>query len=199
MMTVAHRTLVFAVLVLGSGCSKAELSESRKNHLLAGDHGWVDLVVGAAPAGPPVKNTDRACLLTVKANGETLLEEGADYRTAAAAGTPIGYRFPVPSGTLDLELTLARCVGDALVFQQKLEVGKDRLVELALDGKAVTPGASSPYVPASLDTVRARVDAVDAATAQATARVAALERLVQAGLLVNIGAVLVLLWRRKRP
>lgn len=204
-MSTQARVLIFLVLVQCAGCSKAELSEARKNYLLAGDHGWIDLVVQTPPAPQSGEELTRECTLTMMSNGESLLFESADFRAAAASGSPIGYRFPVAVGTQDLELRFARCSKDDRVLKQKLDIKKDELVQLSVQGSALQTGSATPYRPATLDGVsalnerlRAQVETLAAATSQSTSRTSILSWLVVAGLMSNVVTLLVLLLRRRR-
>jgi len=198
------RVLIFLALAQCAGCSKAELSEARKNYLLARDHGWIDVVVQTPPAPRGGENPPRECTLTVMSNGESLLFESADFRAAAASGRPIGYRFPAAVGSQDLELRFARCLKDERVLRQKLDIKKDELVQLSVQGSALETGSATPYRPATLDGVsdsnerlRAQVETLAAATGQATSRTSTLSWLVVAALMSNVVTLLVLLLRRR--
>jgi hypothetical protein len=203
-MSTQARVLIFLALVQCAGCSKAELSEARKNYLLARDHGWIDVVVQTPPAPRGGENPPRECTLTVMSNGESLLFESADFRAAAARGRPIGYRFPAAVGSQDLELRFARCLKDERVLRQKLDIKKDELVQLSVQGSALETGSATPYRPATLDGVsdsnerlRAQVETLAAATGQATSRTSTLSWLVVAALMSNVVTLLVLLLRRR--
>jgi len=203
-MSTQARVLIFLVLIQCAGCSKAELSEARKNYLLARDHGWIDVVVQTPPAPRGGENPPRECTLTVMSNGESLLFESADFRAAAAGGSPIGYRFPVAVGAQDLELKFERCLKDGRVLKQKLDIKKDELVQLSVQGSAMETGSATPYRPATLDGVsdsserlRAQVETLAAATGQATSRTSTLSWLVVAALMSNVVTLLVLLLRRR--
>jgi len=201
-MSTQARVLIFLALVQCAGCSKAELSEARKNYLLAGDHGWIDLVVQTPPAPQSGETPTRECMLSLMSNGESLLLESADFRAAAASGSPIGYRFPVAVGTQDIELRFARCLKVDRVLKQKLDIKKDELVQLSVQGSALQTGSAMPYRPATLDGVsalndglRAQVETLAAATGQSTSRTSTLSWLVVAGLVSNVVTLLVLLLR----
>ena len=41
------KALVVAMLVTCSGCGNADVSNARRDYILAGDHGWIDLTVNS--------------------------------------------------------------------------------------------------------------------------------------------------------
>ena len=174
------------------------MSEARMSHLLAAEHGWIDLVVKA----PPPSNgavPGRECAISFTSNGELLLREGADYSAAAQAGAPVGYRFPVSVGALKVELAFSGCLRDEARLRQDVTIRKDQLVELMAEGSALKLGASSPYVPASLDDVRGKIGSLQDGVRASDARASSLKTLVHAGLALNAVAVvlLLMLWRRR--
>lgn len=89
------RLLLLLLGLLCSGCGKAGVSDARMNHLLAVDHGWLDLTVTGAATTPPVAGE---CVLGLSVNGEEVLRERADFAAAATRGVPVGYRLPAPAG-----------------------------------------------------------------------------------------------------
>ena len=165
---------MLAVVLSTAACHAKEMPDSRRDYLLAHDHGWIDLTV-KAPSGAAGFKAGEACYVALVVNGETLLEEGADLAAADSAGIPVGYRFVAPAGKLQAELHIGRCVKDELVVKVPLQLDKDHLLALAFDGTAATAGAATPFEPASLDWVRAEMlsmqanrEANDAATDKLT-------------------------------
>jgi hypothetical protein len=93
---------------------------------------------------------------------------------------------------------------DGRVLKQKLDIKKDELVQLSVQGNTLETGSATPYLPATLDGVsdsserlRAQVETLAAATGQSTSRTSTLSWLVAAGLVSNVVTLLVLLLRRR--
>ncbi|UOD29809.1 hypothetical protein INH39_31305 [Massilia violaceinigra] len=186
---------MLAVLLSNSGCNAKEMPDSRRDYLLAHDHGWIDLVV-KAPAGAPAYKPGEACTVGLTINGDMLLFENANL-----AGMPVGFRFVAPAGKLDAALHLHGCVKEELVLKLPLQLTKDHLVELAFDGAALTAGTATPFEPTSLEWVRtemlrmqANAHAGDAATGKLTTLATASVALNAFGLL----ALLCYAWIRRR-
>ena len=188
---------VLAVLLLNAGCEAKEMPDSRRDYLLAHEHGWIDLVV-KAPASAPGYKPGEACTVGLMINGDMLLFENASL---ADAGMPVGFRFVAPAGKLDAALHLHGCVKDELVLKLPLQLTKDHLVELAFDGAALTAGKATPFEPTSLEWVRtemlrmqANAQAGDAATGKLTMLATASVALNALGLLALLGYA----WIRRR-
>lgn len=104
----------------------------------------------------------------------------------------------MPVGALKVGLAFSGCVKNEVRLGREVTVRKDQLVELAVDGPALKLGASSPYVPASLDDVRGQISALQDGAKASDAQTSSLKTLVHAGLALNGIAVVLLLWRRGR-
>lgn len=196
MPTMKHQFLALFALILCSGCSKAEISDARMRHLLAYDHGWIDLTVKASP--PNLVPEMKECMVALSVNGESFLLESANFAAANAKGNPIGYRLPVPAGQLDVELTYSMCVKKPFTVKQTLALPKDHLATITLEGAKLTLDSTSAYNPASLDGVRAQLDNVRAKADKTELRLSGIDTLVMACLGLNIAGLALLLWRRKR-
>jgi hypothetical protein len=195
------RLLVLVLGLLCSGCGKAGMSDARMSHLLAADHGWLDLtVVSTVPAGAKPTAVQGGCALSLTVNGEQVLRESGDYVAAAAQGNSLGYRFPVPAGKLKLMLDLAGCgTPKSRTLHQSFTVSKDQLQSLTLQDGVLRAGEHSEYQPASLDELRAQLKSVDAELAQTRQGLTAVSNLVWVCLALNALLVLLLLasWRRR--
>ncbi|NHZ35691.1 hypothetical protein [Massilia rubra] len=191
---------MLAVLLSNIACNAKEMPDSRRDYLLAHDHGWIDLVV-KAPATAPGFKPGEACSVGLRINGDMLLFESANLADAGSAGIPVGFRFVAPAGKLDAALHLHGCVKDELVLKLPLQLTKDHLVELAFDGVALTAGEATPFEPTSLEWVRtemlrmqANAHAGDAATGKLTTLATASVALNAFGLLALLGYA----WSRRR-
>jgi hypothetical protein len=89
----------FAVttLLACTACNGADISNARRDHLLAGEHGWIDLTL-SAPSDAPDFDAATPCLLTFALDQERLLGESAYLAPAAAGRAPLGFRLVAPSG-----------------------------------------------------------------------------------------------------
>lgn len=198
-MTRLIRTLVFIALAACAGCGKAELTDARRDHLLAGPHGWIDLVLHAPTPGDAA--LPARCAIGVVVNGEPMLNESADLAQADAARTPIGYRFVAPAGTLNVELRLSGCVAKESSLALRLPLEPDHLAAIAFDGRALSLAQSTPYEPTTLDWLRGEISRLrndareDARTASATLRT--LTWIAGTSLAVN-AVLLAAFWRRRR-
>lgn len=191
---------VLAVLLLNAGCEAKEMPDSRRDYLLAHDHGWIDLVV-KAPAGAPGFKPGEACSVGLMINGDMLLFENANLAGAGSAGMPVGFRFVAPAGKLDAALHLHGCVKDELVLKLPLQLTKDHLVELAFDGVALTAGKAIPFEPTSLEWVRTEMLRMQANTRAGDAATGKLTTLATASVVLNAFGLLALLcyaWSRRR-
>jgi hypothetical protein len=63
-----------------SGCAKAEL-DARRDHILAADHGWIDLTL-KAPSGQLPDAEHTSCSIAYSFHGESLLGASADLKQA---------------------------------------------------------------------------------------------------------------------
>jgi hypothetical protein len=167
------------------------------NHLMAGDHGWIDLTVKSPQ---PSKETPRTkdCSVTFSVNGETLLREDANFIAADSNGSPVGYRFPAPSGKLDVELIYSLCVKEPFVIKQALNLPKDHLAMVTFDDRSLTIDSTSEYNPTSLDSVRSQLEGMRNDAADTDHRLSNTNSLVLICLALNVVALVLLLWRRRR-
>ena len=218
-MSALTKSAIALALLACAGCAKpSDISEARRDHLLAGPHGWLDVTVHA-PAAPastasapvqvavtpngkdaPLKPADVRsgdCRLEFIVNGEVMMADDGNLARADAAGNPLGYRFPVPAGTLDSELHISSCVENPLQVKLPLTQGKDQLSLLEFDGKALALKSVQPYAPATLDTVHADVARLHDRGDATDGMLANLRRLVFASIILNL-VVLGMLFRRRR-
>ncbi len=220
---------ILLALLACAGCAKpSDISEARRDHLLAGPHGWIDVTVhapvaasapasAAAAASAPASTRlhvdatlhgaalPRAadlhpddCLLKFSVNGETMMVDDGNLARADAAGSPLGYRFPVPAGALDAELDILACVDKTLPVKLPLTQAKDQLSLLEFDGKALVLKSTQPYAPATLDAVQGDIGRLHERGDAADGMLATLTRLVIASVVLNLVVLAVLFLRRKR-
>lgn len=213
------KSMIMLALLACAGCAKpSDISEARREHLMAGPHGWIDVTVHAptpasAPASAPaqvvvklsgkesLKVTDlrpNDCHLEFTVNGETMMVDYGNLAQADAAGNPLGYRFPVPAGALDTGLDISSCVDARLSVKLALAQAKDQLSLLEFDGKALALKAMQPYAPATLDTVHGDVGKLHEHGEATDGTLANLTRLVFAGVILNLVVLGVLFLRRRR-
>lgn len=185
-------------LLACSGCEGQGLSDARRNHILALDHGWVDITV-KAPLHAPGFNAASACLVQFWINGEAFVSETANLAQAEANENPIGYRIVVPSGKLGTELTINGCANNPYTARLALPLEKNHLANVLFDGKALVLENSSPYEPASLDSMRAGMLKLQAHEAAADETLAALIKVTIAIFVLNLVGLLYVILRKKRP
>jgi hypothetical protein len=169
---------------------------ARRDHLLAGPHGWIDITLHAPQA--PLAKDARTCNVRFSVNGETLLGESADLAQADAAHNPIGYRFVAPAGSLNAQLVLDSCLDKPVTLALPVTLPPDQLALLEFDGKALTVKGTQAYEPTSLDWVRGEMLKLrDGATAT-DGTLSTLTRLAIASVVLNVIVILVALRRRRR-
>jgi hypothetical protein len=191
-MTFSMRSaLLLAVLFCSAGC-RAEMSDARRDHVLAGDHGWIDLTLKAAPASPAY-DPKKSCVVSLSSGGEHLFSETADLARAAASQNPVGYRIVVPAGKAAVELTLQDCLPKPLVVTLPLELAKDHLARLAFDGSALMLQEMTPYEPTSLEWVRSEILKLQSSGQAAGEGMARLSTIAMASLALNLLTLLALL------
>ena len=179
---------LLAMLLSSAGC-RAEMSDARRDHVLAGNHGWIDLTLTAAPKAVGF-DAGKSCGLSFASNGERQLSEVADLGRAESGAQPFGYRFVVPSGALKTELTLEGCVPLPVVVTLPLSLAKDHLVRLVFDGSSLALLSSAPYEPTSLEWVRGEILKLHANNDMSGAAVARLTTIAIASLALNLLALL---------
>ncbi len=193
------KPLLLFALIACTGCTRAS-GDARLDHILAGPHGWIDITLhtprlivaegAASAAGLP------RCGVQFETNGETRLNERADLVQADAAGTPIGYRFAVPAGTLKTELTLSGCT-DELDVSLPVKLDKDQLALIEYDGSKLVLKATQPYAPASLDGLHGEIATLQQRANGSDATLSTLTKLAIASLLLNAVVIVLVLVRRR--
>jgi hypothetical protein len=192
--SVLGRCLVMACVVLSAGCAKAEQWDARRDHILAGDHGWIDLTLKTPLAQLP-GDKHSGCHISYGFNGESLLSAAADLKEAQANQILVGYRFPAPSGALKTSLHISLCVKDDVVVELPLDLKKDHLVELEFDGTTVVVKSSLPYEPTSLEWVRTQILQLQTDNGASSMAVSTLTKIALASLGLNFLVLLLLLWK----
>lgn len=183
-----------------AGCEAKEMPDSRRDYLLAHEHGWIDLTV-KAPAGTPGYKPDVPCSIGLRINGDLMLLESAHLAGAGDAEILVGFRFVAPAGKLEAALHLHDCIKDELVLKLALPLAKDHLVELAFDGTALKAGEASPFEPTSLEWVRTEMLRMQAGSQASDAATGKLTTLATASVALNAFGLLALLgyaWSRRR-
>lgn len=193
--------LLLLSLLAFAACTKA--SDARRDHILAGPHGWIDITLhappGAAAAAEGARRTtgQAQCEMAFLVNGETLLDETGDLAQADAAKNPLGYRFLVPAGRLNSELTISRCVKD-LRLPLPVTMDKDHLVQLAFDGQHLAVTDNEAYVPSTLDAVRADVAKLQARAETSDGTLSTLTKLAVACVALNVVVLAAVFLRKSR-
>ena len=186
------RSLIAALVVSAPGCSRAE-SDARRDHILAADHGWIDLTL-KAPVGAAAGADLKRCDISFGFHGESLLDASADLAQAEANKILVGYRFPAPAGMLHTELTIAHCVKNEVVVKLPLDLKKDHLAELEFDGTTVLVKSSAPYEPTSLEWVRTQILEMQAENGASSTAVSTLTKIALASLGLNFLMLLLMMW-----
>lgn len=189
------RLVVLAGLLCSAGC-RAEMSDARRDHVLAGNHGWIDLTLKAAPKAVDFDAKTR-CLVAFASNGEQQLAEHA-LMAGEAGQAPLGYRFVVPAGKLKTELTIDACVPVPVVLTLPLDLPKDHLARLVFDGSSLVLDGASPYEPASLEWVRGELLKLHANHGSTDAAVSKLTTIAIVSLALNVLAMLVFFATRRK-
>lgn len=192
----AAGSILLGALLSSAGCD-AQISDARRDHLLAGEHGWIDLSVTAAPKGAAV-DPKKYCHLAFAFNGEDQLHEMADLAGAARNGSSFGYRFVAPAARQSAELTVSGCVPDPVRLTLPLDLSKDHLALLEYDGSKLVLKGSAPYQPASLEWVRGEILKLHSNNDASGAAVSRLTTLTIASLALNTLALLAFLLSRRR-
>jgi hypothetical protein len=193
-MKLKRQWLCALILLAASGCSKAEISDARSAHILAGDHGWIDLTINTVPNS----TADKACAMTLTLNGETMLNEALPMATTKEHMVPIGFRFAAPVGSVDAALRFDNCVTAALVSHLKLAVDKDKLTTLEFEGGHIVQRSIVPYLPLSLSNIHEEVATLQASNRNTHAEISTLTWLAIASLSLNALIGLILLLRKAR-
>ncbi len=204
-LTDAMHALAKALLVLAtlacSACSRAEPVEARRDHILAADHGWVDVTLHAAPAAAAsAAAAGTACAVAVSINGEAFVRDSIDLAAADAARSPIGYRFAVPAGRLDAALHVT-CGQADVAADLPLDVVKNQVSTLEFDGAKLALVRSAFLDPASMDSLRGDLLKMQDASNSSYAVMARMTQLLVASIVLNVLVIVVVFatrWRRRR-
>ena len=200
------KTLILVTLTVCAGCAKpSDVSVARRDHILAGPHGWIDITLHApAPASAPAGTAPlpTACAMAFAVNGEVQVLENADLAQADAARNPLGYRFVVPAGSLNTELAISHCVKDELHLPLAVAMAKDHLASLEFDGRRVGLASNEAYAPTTLDAVSADLARLHDHGDATDGSLSTLTKVAIASLVLNVvvllGLAVVLLRRRSR-
>ena len=202
-MRMLAKTSILLALILCAGCAKPSdaVSVARRDHVLAGPHGWIDITLrapvaasaasaaSAAVAGKPAASAARLshdCGIVLAVDGETMLLESGDLARASAANNPLGYRFVVPAGTLETRLVIMGCVKPDIEQLLSVTMQKDHVASLEFDGRQLTLKADEPYSPASLDELRTQSSALHSDVEGLNVTMFSLTRLVHLSVLLNV-------------
>jgi hypothetical protein len=191
------KTLILLTLMLCVGCAKpSDISVARRDHILAGPHGWIDLtlhapVAASAPASKEVAGLDKNCTIVFTVDGEPLIDERGDLAQADAAKSPLGYRFVAPAGALRTELAISGCVAAPLPLLLPLTLDNGKLAVLEFDGQRLSVASTQAWEPATLEAVRGEVTALHRSGDTAEGTLSTLTKLVIASVLLNVVALLV--------
>ncbi len=207
--------MIVAAVLAASGCSRsADLLEARRDHILAADHGWIDVTLhapapaaSATPASSPAARgkasgdtNGRDCAIRFSIDGESFVADNADLAAAEAARAPIGYRFAVPAGKLASTLNV-RCNGSEVSADLPLEIAKNQVSTLEFDGQALTLVRSAFVDPASLDSLRGDLLKMQDAANTSDAVQSRLTQLAVANIALDallVAIVLAVIFRRRR-
>lgn len=197
-MLMLPRSLLLVALLACAGCTQA--SDARRDYLLGGPHGWIDLTLHAPAAAPmPASGVAAAthCALGVGVNGETLLYESGPVAQLDAAGTPLGYRLLAPAGKLDIGVSISGCVPEPVEARIALALAPDHLARLEFDGKQVVVKGDTPWAPATLDALHDQVETLQAGAKASDGAQATLTKLLIACVALNLAVLAALLLRRR--
>ena len=135
-------------LVVATHAARAEMSQERRDYILAHPHGWVELAVDDA-AIPQVPSSDEehpgqvrpaACSVHVNLGTETVVRAAA-YPSGDTAPyhAKSGFRFPAPVGEARLRLSYSGCdvEGGKLATveaEARILVAENRVTTVTFDG-----------------------------------------------------------------
>lgn len=196
-MNLVSKTLMLVLILMCSGCSKADTSDARRDHILSGDHGWIDLTINK-PSQKGGLKAITPCLVSFSTNGETLINESVDLAKADASKNPIGYRFAVPSGLLQAELVISSCIKNQQLTKLSINLIKDQLATIRFDGQNLTLQDATTYDPTTLEKVREEVKSIQVNGESYADNIATLKKLVIVSLLFNFIIMLGFVLRRRR-
>jgi|GEM_PF-2172132 len=198
-MRLPPRPLLLLTLLAFTACTKA--SDARREHLLAGPHGWIDVTLhapkDAAAASASRTDGQAQCAMQFLVNGEPMLDETGDLAQADAAKNPLGWRFVVPAGALNTELAISRCV-KALRLPLPVALEKDHLALLEFDGQRVSVTSNEPWTPSTLDGVHGDVARLQARAKASDETLDTLRKLAIACVLLNVVVLAAVFLRKPR-
>jgi hypothetical protein len=204
-MRILPKTLILLTLIVCAGCAKpSDIGAARRDHILAGPHGWIDITLHApatasapvaarAPSAATAKGAAQpttVCDMTLLVDGEKMIQEAGDLARADAARSPLGYRFVVPAGAPHLQLTIAGCVREPLGLALTLTLEKGRLALLEFDGQRLAVTSTQAWEPATLEAVGESVAKLHEHGEATDGALSTLTKLVIASLLLNVAALL---------
>jgi hypothetical protein len=185
--------LAFLLLLLLSGCGRADISDERKNYILANEHAWVELSVDIAPQS--IEQTSSNCILEVTVNGERFLSEPLFPSGAIEKSIKTGFLFAAPAAKSEVTLNYSQCQKQPKVAAVSLDLPVDTLAKLKFDGTSISATAPVAYKPVTLSEVSNNLGRIESAQQENQATVAGqlsqLSKLVIA-LLILVGAGLIL-------
>jgi hypothetical protein len=191
--------LALAILLGSTGC-RADISDARRDHILAGPHGWIDLTFKSAPRLEAYQR-DEQCVIELSLAQQQQLMDSLALADAGRQAAPPGFRFVAPAGKGEASLTLSACLPQPQVLRLPLDVGKDQLLHLVYDGSALVLESSVPFEPTTLEWVHEEVLKLHASNNASNDAVGKLTHIAVASLALNVLALLILilvLWKRYR-
>lgn len=184
--------LPLALLLLSlSGCGRADLSEARRDYLLAGPHAWLSLSLDrhAAAGDHP------GCTLQASLDNEPLLSEA--LQASADGQLRRGWLLPVPAGKASLSVQLNDCGGSAIPASA-LSLDENHLLQITLSDQGLQSHDAGPWSPASLDAVQQHLDQLQADSSSALTRQQQYNKLLL-GLIGLLIALQLFSLRRRAP
>lgn len=216
-MRILPKTLILLTLILCAGCAKpSDISVARRDHILAGPHGWIDVTLHApaaasapraarASSATPAKGAAQAtaaCDMSLFVDGEKMIQEAGDLAQADAAKSPLGYRLVVPAGAPRLQLAIAGCVKEPLDLALTVTLDRGHLALLEFDGQRLALTSTQAWEPATLEAVGENVARLHEHGEATDGALSTLTKLAIASLLLNavvlLGVAVVAFRRRSR-
>lgn len=181
MKLIVTRMLAVVMLLSNSACRAEETAVvARRDFILGGPHGWVDLVL--IPAASPVAGKDCAVFLVM---GKEKLFDTFVSMPGTDSTTPVGFRVPVPVGQLAIELTLGGCVEKDLSVKAPVTMAQDQLARLEFDGTQLRVASTTSFDPATLDRVSTDIGRLHNANTDAAQAIAELKSFAKGSLWLN--------------
>lgn len=193
------KSLVLLTMLVCAGCAKpSDASDARRDHVLAGPHGWIDItlhapVAASAPASASAATLSASCDVGFTVNGERQLRDSVDLAQADVAHNPVGYRFVVPSGTLNTTLSVSTCVKDELAMALSVAMEPEHVARLEFDGQHLALTSTEAWHPVTLEAVRSDVAALQAHGESTDGTLSTLTRLALAGVVLDVVVIAVVI------